>query len=165
MHKHYIWRLKLLVPGFSKGICLPDTQTSEIHSYYSVQCFVLLAVEAKKEDGHKHIRHSSFLRNLDWFYSLPRHLYSDELERSSYLSEMSPEGFSQLLSPCYWHRKTVMITFQNAVVEVGGKIGLCRPEEGSLALSQKDPNTSFIFCWLCEWHRRRKPFEPHFIFL
>lgn len=49
MHKHYIWRLKLLVPVFRKGICLPDTQTSEIHSYYSVQCFILLAVEAKKD--------------------------------------------------------------------------------------------------------------------
>lgn len=52
MHKHCIWRLKLLVPGFRKGICLPDTQTSEIHSYYSVQCFILLTVEAKKEAGH-----------------------------------------------------------------------------------------------------------------
>lgn len=38
------------------------------------------------------------------------------------------------------------MTFQNAVVEVGGKIGLrCLEEKGSLALSQKDLNASFIF--------------------
>lgn len=51
MPEHYIWRLKLLVPGFRKGICLPDPQTNERHSYYSVQCFILLVIEAKKEAG------------------------------------------------------------------------------------------------------------------
>lgn len=66
MHKHYIWRLKLLVSGFRKEICLFDPQTNE-RRFYSVQFFILLAIEAKKEAGHKNIWHCSFLRNFIGF--------------------------------------------------------------------------------------------------
>ena len=66
----------------------------------------MLAIEAKEEAGYRNTWHSSFLRNLDWFCCLLWHYYSDGLERSSYLSEMSPEGFSQLPCSWYWQRKT-----------------------------------------------------------
>lgn len=150
MHKHYIWRLKLLVPGFRKRICFVDPQTNERRCYYSVQFFILLATEAKKEAGHKNIWLCSFLRNFIGFAVCHGIIllmsWRDPVICLKWVLRVSRSCSDDNIGT----GKQRWQHFHNAVLGAGGKYGAMLPNRRSLALSQKGPNTNFIFCWLCD---------------